>query len=111
MLKGVHARGVKRTLAECLVAISILALVTEGCHRLGINVATCALLYVVVVVVISRLASLFTCRHLRLCGLSRKRRRIRRAGLERVEAECDGAQNCGENERGYYGGSASKTRL
>jgi signal transduction histidine kinase len=60
MLKGVHARGVKRTLAECLVAISILALVTEGCHRLGINVATCALLYVVVVVVISRLASFGT---------------------------------------------------
>jgi K+-sensing histidine kinase KdpD len=60
MLKGVHARGAKRILAECLAAISILALVTEGCHRLNINVATCALLYVVVVVVISRVASFGT---------------------------------------------------
>ena len=60
ILKAIHASGAKRTLAECLVATSILALLTESCQRLNVNVATCALLYVIVVAVISRVASFGT---------------------------------------------------
>ena len=60
ILKAIHTSGPKRTLAECLVATAIIALLTESCHRLNINVATCALLYVIVVAVISRLASFGT---------------------------------------------------
>lgn len=60
ILKAIHSGGATRTLAECLIAIAILALVTESCHRLKINVATCGLLYVIVVAVISRVGSFTT---------------------------------------------------
>ena len=58
--KPISRSGAKRTLAECSVVIAILTLVTESCHRLNINVATCALMYVIVVVLVSRVASLAT---------------------------------------------------
>jgi signal transduction histidine kinase len=60
ILKAIHASGAKRTLAECLAATAFIALLTEMCHRLNVNVATCALLYVIVVAVISRVGSFGT---------------------------------------------------
>ena len=39
ILKAIYASGAKRTVAESLVATAILALLTEGCHRLNISVA------------------------------------------------------------------------
>jgi signal transduction histidine kinase len=50
-------RKFRRSAAECLVASLALALLTVICYRLHVNIATAGLLFVIVIVILSRVGS------------------------------------------------------
>ena len=50
----IATKSVQRTIVHCSIAIPVLVLVTLACYRLHFNVATAGLLYVIVIIILSR---------------------------------------------------------
>jgi signal transduction histidine kinase len=57
VLVHLATKGIKHAIMECAISILVLVILTAACYRLHLNLTTTSLLYVIVIVLVARLAS------------------------------------------------------